>query len=843
MRTDQVRGGESARQGRSAASARRASPSAHPVGAEVVCISVPRPLGRARPRRAACSRRAPPAALALDRRRRRAPAATAAAPARRSPRTCARPAIATWFGPGFYGQKTACGQTLTPAVVGVANRTLPCGTLVRVTYTGHALTVPVLDRGPYAHGADWDLTAGAARALGVSDTVRIRTRVVGTAPNTPTLGAPLAGRTGTPPAAAAGERRRRHRRRLSAACPALRSRAARPAGRRRALRARGVEVEVGLGGERGGLAPSSGQTATPTRHRPRPPGRLRRPAASSGARAERLGAGADPQPGAHAASSARRARASACSPRQSGRSALARSSPRAGSALGVVLRRRVGLEQLDQQHRERPPVALEGLELGADRADPRRRAPAAARVARGDRGGATHRRRGADALGGSASAARPAARSRRCAAAPRSSTITIRSRRAAPGGRGAAGRRRLRELRRLAGAAPRARRARAARSSAQHAAMPSPISSSRRAARVSERARGEASTAASQSTLRSASTARASSPGAAGAGERGERAPAPVRRPRRRRTPPRPRARASITRRRPRSRASVEVDARRSRSGRGRSISAIAQRFASSPACEASSSSGGSRRRARRSLLLASRDRTSAVEYQHRWTRRPPGCARIACMPRGRRGADMTGVWIAVGALVALAALAGALWLLLRKAPATRAAGDDRRNLATRPRSTPETGAVRSVQRAEVLIEREALEEIWTPMHLERLARTYWRFLTRVTLGLIRVRYSERGRAVVLLTEPLRLLTFEAPEYEMDAHARARALADRARPARRAPRPRRRRLPADRGAAAARRRPARERAPRRGRGRRTSIRRSPRASACACTTRRSRAST
>ena len=45
-------------------------------------------------------------------------------------------ALATWFGPGFYGQTTACGQTLTPAVVGVANRTLPCGTLVKVSYRG-----------------------------------------------------------------------------------------------------------------------------------------------------------------------------------------------------------------------------------------------------------------------------------------------------------------------------------------------------------------------------------------------------------------------------------------------------------------------------------------------------------------------------------------------------------------------------------------------------------------------------------------------------------------------------------------------------------------------------------
>ncbi len=78
-------------------------------------------------------------------------------------------------------------------------------------------------------------------------------------------------------------------------------------------------------------------------------------------------------------------------------------------------------------------------------------------------------------------------------------------------------------------------------------------------------------------------------------------------------------------------------------------------------------------------------------------------------------------------------------------------------------------GAVRSVQRADLLIDPAALEEIWTPAHLERLARTYWRFLTRVTLGLIRVHYSPQGRSIVLLCRPLRLLSFQAPEYEMDA--------------------------------------------------------------------------
>jgi hypothetical protein len=79
-----------------------------------------------------------------------------------------------------------------------------------------------------------------------------------------------------------------------------------------------------------------------------------------------------------------------------------------------------------------------------------------------------------------------------------------------------------------------------------------------------------------------------------------------------------------------------------------------------------------------------------------------------------------------------------------------------------------DTGAVRSVQKADLVIDEAALKEIWTPAHLERLARTYWRFLTRVTLGLIHVRYSEGERSVVLLARPLKLLTFLAPEYEMN---------------------------------------------------------------------------
>ena len=102
--------------------------------------------------------------------------------------TIYRPALATYFGPGFYDKQTACGQTLKPQLVGVANRTLPCGTLVDVSYAGHRLTVPVIDRGPYANGASWDLTQAAARALGISETVHIGTLVVGSTANIPTLG-------------------------------------------------------------------------------------------------------------------------------------------------------------------------------------------------------------------------------------------------------------------------------------------------------------------------------------------------------------------------------------------------------------------------------------------------------------------------------------------------------------------------------------------------------------------------------------------------------------------------------------------------------------------------------
>src|SRR3712207_8961194 len=78
-------------------------------------------------------------------------------------------------------------------------------------------------------------------------------------------------------------------------------------------------------------------------------------------------------------------------------------------------------------------------------------------------------------------------------------------------------------------------------------------------------------------------------------------------------------------------------------------------------------------------------------------------------------------------------------------------------------------GAVRSIQAADITMPEAELEAIWTPMHLERLARTYWKFLSKVTLGLVRVAYTPAERFVVLVAYPLVLLSFHAPEYELSA--------------------------------------------------------------------------
>jgi rare lipoprotein A (peptidoglycan hydrolase) len=80
-----------------------------------------------------------------------------------------KPATATWFGRGIYGHKTACGQTLSPTLMGVAHKTLPCGTKVSFLFRGRTITVPVVDRGPFGKGVSWDLTTAAADALGFTE--------------------------------------------------------------------------------------------------------------------------------------------------------------------------------------------------------------------------------------------------------------------------------------------------------------------------------------------------------------------------------------------------------------------------------------------------------------------------------------------------------------------------------------------------------------------------------------------------------------------------------------------------------------------------------------------------
>lgn len=89
----------------------------------------------------------------------------------RLPRVYAyRSAHASYYGPGLYGGRTACGQTLDAGTVGVAHRSLPCGTRVKFRYRGRSATVPVIDRGPYTAGREWDLTEAAKRRLGFGST-------------------------------------------------------------------------------------------------------------------------------------------------------------------------------------------------------------------------------------------------------------------------------------------------------------------------------------------------------------------------------------------------------------------------------------------------------------------------------------------------------------------------------------------------------------------------------------------------------------------------------------------------------------------------------------------------
>lgn len=73
---------------------------------------------------------------------------------------------ASWYGPGFYGNRTACGKRLKTTTVGVAHKKLPCGTRVAFAYMGHWVRAKVIDRGPYVPGRKWDLTEALATQLG-----------------------------------------------------------------------------------------------------------------------------------------------------------------------------------------------------------------------------------------------------------------------------------------------------------------------------------------------------------------------------------------------------------------------------------------------------------------------------------------------------------------------------------------------------------------------------------------------------------------------------------------------------------------------------------------------------
>jgi hypothetical protein len=150
---------------------------------------------------------------------------------------------------------------------------------------------------------------------------------------------------------------------------------------------------------------------------------------------------------------------------------------------------------------------------------------------------------------------------------------------------------------------------------------------------------------------------------------------------------------------------------------------------------------------------------------------RPPHAAKRRADPAVQAGPP---AWdappmsvIAVVAIVAGAVALGALavWLVRRGGRAADL------TIVT-PKGSTEldpSGAVRSVQAADITLPVEDVDAIWTPMHLERLARTYWRFLSRVTLGLIQIDYTPAERFVVFISRPAVLLSFRAPEYEMDA--------------------------------------------------------------------------
>jgi hypothetical protein len=122
--------------------------------------------------------------------------------------------------------------------------------------------------------------------------------------------------------------------------------------------------------------------------------------------------------------------------------------------------------------------------------------------------------------------------------------------------------------------------------------------------------------------------------------------------------------------------------------------------------------------------------------------------------------------------MAAAAATLGAFvaWVLFRDRRRRRLPG---RASIVSPRNSTKVapdGSVHSVQSAHLELPRAELERLWSPPQLENLGRTYWRFLSRATLGIVRVVYTEDERSVVLLGKPLTLLRFDLPEYTLESN-------------------------------------------------------------------------
>jgi hypothetical protein len=121
--------------------------------------------------------------------------------------------------------------------------------------------------------------------------------------------------------------------------------------------------------------------------------------------------------------------------------------------------------------------------------------------------------------------------------------------------------------------------------------------------------------------------------------------------------------------------------------------------------------------------------------------------------------------------VIGILALFGALAALLVVRRRRHGRFPARAAILSPPRSTviASDGAVRSVQSAVLTLARADLDRLWTPDNLENLGRTYWRFLSRVTLGVIRVVYGVGERRVVVFARPFTLLRFEPPEYVLES--------------------------------------------------------------------------